>query len=123
MFCKSFLIFACSVSDIQVAGLARRVHDSPTLQDKFDRLVIASDLTGQKSALTRRVPTRWNSDFACLSSHVYFESPVKALTGDERNGLKDYELSKEQWALAKEVEGVLEVGSSAVLSHHQQNQK
>jgi hypothetical protein len=98
------------LNNSKVSGLARRVHDSPTLQDKFDRLVVASDLVGQKSALTRRVPTRWNSDFACLSSHVYFESPVKALTGDERNGLKDYELTKDQWALAKELEGVLEVG-------------
>jgi hypothetical protein len=43
------------------------------------------------------------------------------LTGDKQNGLKDYELSKEQWALAKELEGVLEVRSSEALSHLQQH--
>lgn len=93
----------------QVAGLARRVHDSGTLQGKFDKYVEASEMQGHKTALDRRVPTRWNSDFACLAAHVYFEQPVKLLTSDERLDLKEYALTPDQWALAKELVDVLEV--------------
>ena len=38
--------------------------------------------SGQKRSLTRRVLTRWNSDLACLASHVELETPVKQLTSD-----------------------------------------
>jgi hypothetical protein len=51
----------------QVAGLAQHVHDSSTLKEKFDTLVSNDkDLPGDKIALDRRVPTRWNSDLTCL---------------------------------------------------------
>lgn len=49
------------------------------------------------------MPTRWNSDFACLSAHVVFEVPVRQLTSDPANNLKDYELTADQWTLAKEL--------------------
>ena len=103
----------------QVAGLARRVHDSPTLQEKFEKLVDAqTDLNvdpGQKRTLTRRVPTRWNSDLACLAAHIVFETPVKQLTSDSSNKLKQYALTEEQWKLAKQLSEVLEVGSLILL--------
>ncbi|KAF8151169.1 hypothetical protein K438DRAFT_1623955, partial [Mycena galopus ATCC 62051] len=88
----------------KVAGLARRVHDSGTLQDKFEKLVAANSSHGQKVALDRRVPTRWNSDLACLAAHVAFETPVKQLTSD---GLSEYALTPEQWKLAKQLCEVL----------------
>lgn len=96
-----------------MAGLARRVHDSPTLQEKFEKLVDAqTDFDhGQKRTLTRRVPTRWNSDLACLAAHIYFETPVKQLTSDSSNKLKQYALTEQQWKLAKQLSEVLEVFS------------
>ncbi|KAJ7019651.1 hypothetical protein C8F04DRAFT_975384 [Mycena alexandri] len=91
----------------KVAGLARRVHDSPTLQEKFEKLVEANAAeSGQKVALDRRVPTRWNSDLACLASHVHFERPVKQLTQDN---LEEYALTAAQWKLAKELCQALQV--------------
>ena len=43
----------------KVAGLARHVHDNSTLKEKFDTLVSNDkDLSGDKTALDRRVPTR-----------------------------------------------------------------
>jgi hypothetical protein len=60
-------------------------------------------------ALTRHVATRWNSDFACLASHVELETPVKQLTSDSENDLGKYALNREQWKLAKELVEVLEV--------------
>ncbi|GBE85812.1 Putative AC transposase OS=Zea mays PE=2 SV=2 [Sparassis crispa] len=94
----------------KVAGLARRLHDSLTLQEKFEKLVDAQpELSGTKKALDRRMVTRWNSDFACLAAHIYFEIPVKQLTSDDRNDLQPYALSHAQWRLAKQLEPVLEI--------------
>lgn len=92
-----------------MAGLARRVHDSPTLQEKFEKLVDAQiDHSGQQRSLTRRVPTRWNSDLACLASHIEFETPVRQLTSSD-SSLKKYALNETQWNLAKQLSEVLEV--------------
>jgi hypothetical protein len=101
----------------QVAGLARRAHDYPTLQEKFEKLVDAQtdfDL-GQKRTLTRRVPTRWNSDLACLAAHVAFETPVKQLTSDSSNKLKQYAFTEQQWRLSKPLGEVLEVNSESLI--------
>ncbi|KAJ7231225.1 hypothetical protein C8J57DRAFT_1036550, partial [Mycena rebaudengoi] len=91
----------------KITGLARRVHDSATLQEKFEKLVQANSVeSGQKIALDRRVPTQWNSDLVCLAAHVHFERPVKQLTQDN---LEEYALTPEQWKLAKQLCLVLQV--------------
>jgi hypothetical protein len=93
-----------------VAGLARRVHDGSTLKEKFDKLVEDDeDLKGSKMALIRRVPTRWNSDFNCLGSHVHFKNAIQQLTAVATNKLEAYRLTSEQWELADELLEVLEV--------------
>lgn len=80
------------------------------MQSRFERLVDAdNDLTGQKKSLDRRVPTRWNADFACLAAHVHFETPVKQLTSDSKNGLTAYALTNNQWETAKQLVEVLDV--------------
>lgn len=53
------------------------------------------------------MPTRWNSDLACLAAHVRFETPVKQLTSSD--GLSEYALSEAQWKLAKQLCEVLVV--------------
>jgi hypothetical protein len=93
-----------------VAGLARRVHDSSPLKEKFDTLVTNDkDLPGDKTMLDRRVPTRWNSDLTCLDAHLYFRSPVEQLTGAAVNKLQAYRLSEDQWNLAEILSAILEV--------------
>ncbi|KAF8988141.1 hypothetical protein BDQ17DRAFT_1402226 [Cyathus striatus] len=70
----------------RVAGLARKVHDSTTLKEKFDALVLADpELKGTPKVLERQV--------------------VKQLTVG--SDLKGFRLSEEQWNLAQEVEEVL----------------
>jgi hypothetical protein len=78
------------------------------LQEKFEKLVDASASMSDNSKkhLDRRVPTRWNSDFACLAAHVYFEEPVRALTTDPKLGA--FALTEAQWTLAKDLVDVLE---------------
>jgi hypothetical protein len=96
--------------EFKVAGLARRVHDNSTLKEKFDTLVSNDkDLPGDKTALDRRVTTRWNSDLTCLNAHLYFRSPIEQLTGAAVNNLRAYRLSEEQWDLAETLSSILEV--------------
>ena len=93
-----------------MAGLARRVHDSSPLKEKFDTLVTNDkDLPGDKTMLDCRVPTHWNSDLTCLDAHLYFRSPVEQLTGAAVNKLQAYRLSEDQWNLAEILSAILEV--------------
>jgi hypothetical protein len=95
---------------IQVAGLARHVHDGATLKEKFDRLVQDDDkLEGSKKALDCQVPTWWNSDLNCLEAHVHFKNVIQQLTGVATNKLQAYQLSVEQWELADDLIEVLMV--------------
>jgi hypothetical protein len=91
-----------------VAGLARKVHDSTTLQEQFEKTVVYKrGEDSQKRHLDRRVPTRWNSDFACLSTHLYFKEEVQLFT--MQKNLPDYALTSAQWKLAEHLVPVLEV--------------
>lgn len=93
-----------------MAGLARRVHDSATLREKFDRLVADDEeLQGTRRTLTRRVPTRWNSDLQCILSHLYFKEVIEQLTATPSLNLKAYRLSSDQWSIAEDVSEVLYV--------------
>ncbi|TFK41568.1 hypothetical protein BDQ12DRAFT_696742 [Crucibulum laeve] len=94
----------------RMAGLSHHVHDSTTLKEKFDEMVENNPLlSGGQHTLTRRVPTRRNSDCACLESHLHFKKVVKELTSVPSNGLKAFELSPKQWAMAADVLNVLQL--------------
>lgn len=88
----------------KVAGLARRIHNSSTLQSKFERLITDSQMT----ALVRRVTTRWNTDFDCLESHITLEREIVALITMEAC-LKKYLLTEVQWELARVLAKQLQV--------------
>lgn len=93
-------------------GLARRVHDSATLKEKFDKLVQEDDEpVGNKKSLDRQVPTRWNSDLTCLEAHIYFKNAIQQLTGVATNKLQAYRLSDKQWELADDLVEVLMVSN------------
>ncbi|KAG1748375.1 uncharacterized protein EDB91DRAFT_1218757 [Suillus paluster] len=105
-----FFIINCSNLMQQVAGLAKRLHDSANLQAAFERIVtIKGGGPSQKKTLDRRVPTRWNSDFACLKTHMSFEKEIKLFTSQEANGLQIYALTVTQWKLTKQLIPVLEI--------------
>ncbi|KAG1737252.1 hypothetical protein EDB19DRAFT_1637165 [Suillus lakei] len=93
----------------KIAGLACKLHDSATLQEKFKRIVMFKcGEDTHKRHLDHRVPTRWNSDFACLSAHLFFKDEVKIFTTSE-NKMSDYALMESQWELAKYLVPVLEI--------------
>jgi hypothetical protein len=92
------------------------LHDSPTLQVKFKRLLEAQSdqydnigFTNQAKSLVQCVPTQWNTNLDCLTSHIKFETPIKQLMSDSSLGLNSYKLTDDQWQLAKKLIEVLEV--------------
>ena len=94
----------------KVAGLARRVHDSTTLGEKFQKIVDEDEeLQGSRRALTRQVPTRWNTDHACLDAHGHFKNPIQILTSQSVNKLSSYRLSDTQWDMLEHLVDILEV--------------
>jgi hypothetical protein len=98
-----------------VAGLARRVHDSPTLKEKFDKLVEADEeLKGNQRSLSHQVPTCWNSDLDCILDHLHFQNVIEQLTANRGNSLQAYQLSNEQWKTAEDIVEILLV--SRILS-------
>lgn len=84
------------------------------MKSKFERLIQAHDQLslGEKIALDRRVPTRWNSEYDCIKAHIYFRAVVETLTNVTENQLKAYKLTESQWILADDVGDVLQVGHS-----------
>jgi hypothetical protein len=71
----------------------------------------------QKKTLDQRVLTRWNSDFACLKTHMSFEKEIRLFTSQEANGLQIYALTTMQWKLAKQLIPVLEVPTTVEIRH------
>jgi len=97
---------------LQVAGLARRIHDSSsTLGTEFTRLVNADNelQNATRHTLPRRMPVRWNTDFACLEGHQYFKKVVKTMTEVSANKLKAFKLTDDQWELLEQLVDILAV--------------
>ncbi|KAG2360530.1 hypothetical protein BDR07DRAFT_1486958 [Suillus spraguei] len=94
----------------KIAGLARKLHDGLMLQERFEKTVIYKHGdNAQKCCLDRRIPTHWNSDFACLRAHLFFKDEVQIFTSVSENGLHDYALTTAQWKLAEHLVPVLEL--------------
>lgn len=87
------------------------MNDSSTvLKPEFERLVVSTpNLNTNKTALARRVATRWNSEYDCLDDHIILRAPVEALTGQSHLRLGIYRLSNTQWSLSKELRSLLKV--------------
>ncbi|KAF6749031.1 hypothetical protein DFP72DRAFT_793855, partial [Ephemerocybe angulata] len=98
----------------QASGLARRVHDSPTLKESFDKLVSKDESRAtSKRTLDRRVATRWDSDKKCLSAHLHFHTEVEQLTGVSSHRLQAYRLNEAQWAIATDLVDALAIFEKA----------
>ncbi|KAJ7189229.1 hypothetical protein C8R46DRAFT_878180, partial [Mycena filopes] len=95
----------------KVAGLAKKVHDSSTVAAVFDGLVNSAKARGtlqtDKTALDRRCPTRWNSDFQCLEVHALFKPVIQQLTATTDLKLKSFALTEAQWKLVDQLSLVL----------------
>ena len=59
--------------------------------------------------LPRDVRTRWNSTYDMLDTAVRFRKAIDRMCGDKKNKLRSYELSKEEWEIARQLREILKV--------------
>ncbi|KAG8732363.1 hypothetical protein FRC10_000970 [Ceratobasidium sp. 414] len=103
-------VLGLTITDSMRAGkLAQKLHNSPTLQAKFETLIDAAiqQLRTARRALARRIATRWNSDYECLSSLKELNPCVQMLTAESANELADLSLDDTQWQLLDQLVRVL----------------
>ncbi|KAL1707230.1 hypothetical protein EV121DRAFT_278135 [Schizophyllum commune] len=95
----------------KVAGLARRINDAPsTLGVAFEKFVkSAPPENDDRNRISRRVATRWNSDYKCLDDYLVLKAAVEALTSQSDLKLHAYRLTQRQWELSKELRDLLRI--------------
>ena len=59
--------------------------------------------------IPRDVRTRWNSTYDMLSVAYTYRKAVDKLCGAQANSLRDFEMSADEWAIVKQLRGVLKV--------------
>lgn len=66
--------------------------------------------------MPRDVATRWNSTYEMLVFALEYRKAVDAMTGDRQLGLRNYEMSEEEWRNAEELRDILKVSHSSIAS-------
>ena len=61
--------------------------------------------------MPRDVKTRWNSTLDMLDFAVQYIPAIDTITGDRDMKLRQYELSKDDWDMARQLRDVLKVSS------------
>src|SRR5277367_4291294 len=70
---------------------------------------ILNDLKLAKRMIPRDVATRWNSTFDMLDFAVEHIAAINTITGDCDMKLRQYELSEDEWNIARQLRDVLKV--------------
>jgi hypothetical protein len=70
---------------------------------------ILQDLKLAKCMMPRDVATRWNSTFDMLNFAVEHITAINAITSDRDMKLRQYELSEDEWDVARQLRDVLKV--------------
>lgn len=65
-----------------------------------------------KRLIPRDVKTRWNSTYDMLNVAVQYRAAVDTVCAARAHGLRAFELSSDDWAIATELRDVLRVSSS-----------
>jgi hypothetical protein len=70
---------------------------------------ILKDLKLSERMMPRDVTTRWNSTFDMLDFALEYQKALQLITSDLDLNLRQYELSREEWATAQQLRDVLKV--------------
>jgi hypothetical protein len=94
------------------------IKNSPTIilpkwNSILEQMAVVSKEKGETPLGIRMMPrdvsTRWNSTFDMLNFAVTYRRALESLTGTLGMGLRVYELSDEDWDIAKDLRDTLEV--------------
>ena len=92
----------------QLRKLAFKIVNSSTiLLPAWNRLLEVMHL--DQKLIPRDVRTRWNSTYDMLSEAVKYKAAIKKLCAEEENGLRDLELSADEWETATQLRDALKV--------------
>ena len=69
------------------------------------------DMKLDERTMPRDVSTRWNSTYDMLKFAIDYRKAIDRLTMDKNLGLRQYELSDEEWEIAKQLSTLLMVSS------------
>jgi hypothetical protein len=94
--------------DSQLRKIAFAIKNSTTiiLPQWF---AVLQELDFSKQMMPRDVKTRWNSTFDMLDFAVEHITAIDTITGDRDMKLRQYELSEEDWDIARQLRDVLKV--------------
>ncbi len=108
----SFRVFVTHVF-VQTRRIAFKVINSPTLLlPQWHALLEREALVKfHGRSIPRDVLTRWNSMFNHLATFVELEDYIDTFTGIREHGLRQFELTKEEWGCVKQLVKVLQVSS------------
>jgi hypothetical protein len=70
---------------------------------------ILNDLGLAERMMPRDVATRWNSTFDMLDFAIEHIAAINTITGDRDMKLRQYELSEDDWKLARQLRDILKV--------------
>ena len=74
---------------------------------------ILKNLEMSERLLPRDVTTRWNSTFEMLDFAFAHQKALDLMTQDQANGLREYELSGEDWIIVGQMRDGLKVGAES----------
>jgi hypothetical protein len=108
---RCFASFATDTWPQQTRRIAFKVINSPTLLLPQWYALLESDAPSQfhGRSLPRDVSTRWNSTFDHLAAFLEMQDYVDKFTGVREHGLRNFELTKEEWDCVKQLVKVLQV--------------
>ncbi|KZV59007.1 hypothetical protein PENSPDRAFT_547413, partial [Peniophora sp. CONT] len=95
----------------KAAGLAKKIHDSATVRDRFDGFLdaLCGKINKDKRRLDRRVATRWNSDLAVLRAYLDLWDAILPLTSASDLKLDAFRMTTNQIKLTKQVVEILQL--------------
>jgi hypothetical protein len=74
---------------------------------------VLRELKVPERMIPRDVKTRWNSTFDMLDFAVEHITPINTITADRDMKLRQYEMSEDDWDMARQLRDVLKVCSYA----------
>jgi hypothetical protein len=70
------------------------------------------DLKLRPRIMLRDVATRWNSTFDMLEFALKYRAAIDKLSGTREMGLRQFELSKEEWVITEQLRDALQVSTT-----------
>ena len=92
---------------LATGSITSTINSSTKLLPAWKKVCVAVKLPVRM--MPRYVATRWNSMFQLLEFAYRYRVAIDKFTEARENGVRDLELSREEWATVKELRDVLKV--------------